>query len=1011
MRIALALGAASLALALAPIAPVAPVARAAGVLRPSDGGPPLELAREQVEARICDGLATTRVVEIFRNPHDRPLEAVYELTLPRGANVTDFVLWIEGKPVRGDVIDREEARRQYEAIVRRARDPGLLEQSGEATFRIRVFPVPARGEQRVELEYFERLVAEGGVFRYVYLARPRGVPGAAPDAAPGSAPPPAPAPVLGFRLRLRSSVPVDGVMSPSHAVDVRVAGSGPRPAGPLAAADEEVVVGCEASIENDLEVRYAIARAESGIDVRLHRPLPDEPGYFLAAITAGDSLEAAGAADRAAARLPKDVTFVLDTSGSMGGVKIAQAKTAVRETIAALSEGDGVNLVAFSSAAVRWKPAPVAATKEAREEALVFVEKFAAEGSTALDEALAAALAHAGEPGRPHLVLLLTDGRPTTGETRPEAILERAAAAAARHTRVFTFGVGDDLDARLLEEIAEATRAVAETIAPGEPIDWKVAALRRKLDAPVLADLELDVDGLDAFDVLPRRLPDLFAGTQLLVAGRFKRDAGEARVRVRGVGRGGVPVAIERPVAVPAVRAEDPEIARFFAGRKVAALLAPHARKPATVPAEVRAEVVTLGKRFRIATPYTSFFVPEPEAQASGGDGAAGAPGSAPAGGAPPGTDGIPRGTSLDPGANRNREAGSTADASGVGGGAAPRYGERWGQGSLTREGGSMAESAATVALRWLVRHQEADGRWACQEPDRRCTGEGCTGLALLAFLGGGHTHRHSTHPEFRKAVKGALAHLLSRQRDDGSIGREDGDPATTRDHALATFALCEAYAVSRDFVLRKPAQRAVDVCIARARDARALDALDPATLGFLAAALNAAGVAGLDVPPDALEGLLAALERPARDGASGGPPTHVAAAVLCRLFLGGKPTDPEVRDGVKRLQGDLPRRDDEKGGSRADLDHWCLATDAVLRATPRGSPEWKTWDDALRAAVLGPADRAGDPRKGRQRVGGDEDGSFDPVADWWASCGRVHATAFHALILEVRDRHERRPP
>ncbi|HVY60544.1 MAG TPA: VIT domain-containing protein, partial [Planctomycetota bacterium] len=176
-----------LVLVLVPLA--ASSALASGELTSSSGGA-LAVIREEVHATIRDSLATTRVVEVFRNDGDRPLEAVYAFTLPRGASITDFTMFIEGRAVRGEVLERGEARRAYEALVRRARDPGLLEQSGERTFHARVFPVAPRSEQRFEVEYFERLTCEAGVLRYVYPRRPE---------ATGA---------LSLRLDVESSVPL-----------------------------------------------------------------------------------------------------------------------------------------------------------------------------------------------------------------------------------------------------------------------------------------------------------------------------------------------------------------------------------------------------------------------------------------------------------------------------------------------------------------------------------------------------------------------------------------------------------------------------------------------------------------------------------------------------------------------------------------------------------------------------------------------------------------------------------
>jgi len=418
---------------------------------------------------------------------------------------------------------------------------------------------------------------------------------------------------------------------------------------------------------------------------------------------------------------------------------------------------------------------------------------------------------------------------------------------------------------------------------------------------------------------------------------------------------------------------------------------------------------------------------------------------------------------------NRDLDSESVVDAFGVGGGAAGTYGQRFGKGSLAREGGSKAtEEAIVAALRWLVRHQDADGKWDCDDfaktcgKDGKCRGPdfrakdgvgpgagenrfdaGVTALSVLAFLGNGHTHRHSPERAFREAVKRGLAYLRGLQNADGSIGFDPAAGETIYNHALATAALCEAYAVSRDFTLKKPAQQAVDFCVAAQNPGLGWKygvkpgKNDTSVTGLMVAALAAARTAELMVPQAAFDGALAWFERTTTDGGAAsapgsigyerpgdggaqinrrsldhkdvyprfeGLPAMTAVGVLGRLLAGQERDHERVRQGVRILLESLPVRHgpDRRDLNRTNFYYWYAGTYAVFLATGPASPEWRRWNEAMVTAVLG------DPPGSAQRRGGEEDGSFDPVDEWSIAGGRVFATALNALTLEVYYRYER---
>ncbi len=330
-------------------------------------------------------------------------------------------------------------------------------------------------------------------------------------------------------------------------------------------------------------------------------------------------------------------------------------------------------------------------------------------------------------------------------------------------------------------------------------------------------------------------------------------------------------------------------------------------------------------------------------------------------------------------------------DALGVGGGPPSAHGQRVGKASLAREGGTEAtEKAVEAALHWLARNQEPDGRWLAADSRFDVS---VTALAVLAFLGSGHTHKHAKEPAFRRALNHGLDALKRARRDDGSIGFDPRDPDTIVNHALAAQALADLFAASKDFTVKRYAREAVDFAVAAqnpglgwGRGVRS-GADDGGLTGLFVLALAAARAGGLEVPPASFEGALASLDRAPGDAAAAG------IGVLARILAGRKPDDAAVQAGLRTLVAAPPAKDD----LRPDLAAWCVDAHAVFQATASGSPAWKAWNEAFQVALLG-----------RQRRGGGDDGSFDPTDRWGEAGGRVYATAVAALALEVYYRLER---
>lgn len=551
------------------------------MLIPTDASlPPLALKHHRVAIDVRDGTSVTTIEQVYRNHTDRPLEATYLFPIPDGAVIIEFQLLVNGKLQRGEVLERDKADQIYTDIVRRMRDPGIVDWVGKNVFRARIYPVPPRGDQKLVIKYTQILPFLDGTYKIAYPLKTSAQAAQTLED-------------MTLTVNVAESVPIRTVYSPSHRVSV-----GRKD-------EHHATVGFEGDkivLDQDFVLYVGVAKGDVGMSLLTYRP-PGEAGYFLlmaAPKAVFDTDEIQG----------KAITFVLDTSGSMTGTKLEQAKRALLYSLGRLGGDDRFNVIRFSSDVESFQPALVAASAANVEAAKRFVAGFEAAGGTAIDEALQAALATRVGGSEPHLVLFLTDGRPTVGETDTKAILERAAAqnGGASGARIFALGIGEDLNTHLLDQLAGAHGGTSAYVAPGEDMDAQIAALYNQIAFPVLTDVALDIDKIKTYATLPGSLPDIFRGGQLLVVGRY-RDSGDSLIRLTGR-MGGEARRFDYEGSFPSATASDNEfIAALWAHRQVGVLL-DQIRLRGETP-ELKEEVVQLAKRFGIVTPYTSYLVVE----------------------------------------------------------------------------------------------------------------------------------------------------------------------------------------------------------------------------------------------------------------------------------------------------------------------------------------------------------------------------------------------------------------
>jgi Ca-activated chloride channel family protein len=541
---------------------------------PAPEAPNLVIKYHRVQVEITDQVATTEVDQVFLNDTDYDLEGIYIFPLPEEASISEFAMYVDGERWEGEILPRDEARAIYEEIVRRRLDPALLEYVGRDTFKASIFPIEPGDERRVELAYTQVLENDGGLIKYVYPL----------DTERFSA---EPLEEVVISVRVESAQPIRAIYSPSHDVAVdRV--------------DEHTVnVSFEASDvlpDKDFELYYTLSDDEFGLNLLSYRE-SGEDGFFLLLVAPQVDVDEREVVAR-------DMIFVLDTSGSMADEKIEQAKEALEYILDHLNTEDRFNIVAFSTG-VRIYERELEPASDA-DDAQRFIDDLRAVGGTNIDLALAEALTMAdGE--RPQIVIFLTDGLPTEGVTDADTIIANVKRQASENVRIFTFGVGNDVNTFLLDTIAQDYRGASSYVRPHESIEEEVSTFYAKVSTPLLADIELDWGDLRVEETYPYPLPDLFAGTQLVVVGRY-REGGRTDVVLSGEVNGEEQEFVYENLRF-SDRGGEEFIPRLWATRKIGYLL--NEIRLHGEGRELIDEIVDLSVRYGIMTPYTSFLVEE----------------------------------------------------------------------------------------------------------------------------------------------------------------------------------------------------------------------------------------------------------------------------------------------------------------------------------------------------------------------------------------------------------------
>ena len=553
----------------------------AGMLVPTDQGiPPLSIRYHRVEVKIENGVSTTKVAQAFYNNTNSRLEATFIFPLPAEASISEFAMYMNGKKVQGELLESGKARAIYEDIVRRMQDPGLLEYMGNDLLKARVFPVEPRSDQRIEIEYSQVLKMDAGLYAYRYPLKTG-------DKASQTLED------FSVSVQLLSKVPIKTVFSPSHDVAVKRRGNA------------EATVGFEkekASLDRDFELLYTVSQEDIGVNLVTHRE-KGEDGFFMLMVSPDQEIQEAKI-------LAKDMTFVIDVSGSMQEEgKIDQVKQALRTCVQGLRPEDRFSVITFSTDVEEMFDGLTQASAENVAKACAQIEKIPARGGTNISDALKTALLAQSKDKRHKSIIFLTDGKPTVGTTDVESLLGEVASQNPG-LRIFVFGVGTTVNTHLLDRMAEESGGTSIYVKPQQELEMAVSGFFEKASSPVLANLALDLGAATkASKIYPERLPDLYKGSQLVVFGRYKGQ-GDVAVRLTGDVEG-QKREIVADASFPVVESGNDYLPRLWAVRRVGYILDEirlHGENE-----ELKGEVVDLSKQYGILTPYTSFLVVEEE--------------------------------------------------------------------------------------------------------------------------------------------------------------------------------------------------------------------------------------------------------------------------------------------------------------------------------------------------------------------------------------------------------------
>lgn len=561
--------------------------------RPFPPNPPREIPYSiesiEIDASISGTVARVDVAQTFKNEGSATLETSFVFPLPYDGAVDSMTLLVDGKETPAQLVEASDARKQYEEIVRKARDPALLEWIGVGLFKTSVFPIPAGETRTVTMRYSQLLRSDSGLVEFLFPL------GAAKYSSK-------PAKKIAFDVTVVADAEIKNVYSPTYDINAT------RPA------KNRANIQCmlqNATPTRDFRLFYDQDPGELSTKLVSYRPDDKEDGYFL--LLAHPEI-----AENDAKPIPQTVVFCLDASGSMSGEKIAQAREAIKFVLSRLRDDDLFNVVVFANDAESFKEEMQRCDAQTRGQALDYVEGIRARGGTNISQALSRSLSllNSDSSTNPKRLVFVSDGEPTVGETNEMKLAQFGRENNKKDARVFTFGLGYDVNARLLDRFVRDGRGRGEYVKPEENVEERVAAFYSHIEAPVFSEMEFSFELPEKPEkhhfvnqVYPSGATDIFAGEQLVATGRYS-ESGAVKIIAKGkAGDKDEEKVFDGVLVAKSNDATNAFVERLWAVRRIGEIIDELDLNGANQ--ELVDELVELSKKHGVMTPYTSFLARE----------------------------------------------------------------------------------------------------------------------------------------------------------------------------------------------------------------------------------------------------------------------------------------------------------------------------------------------------------------------------------------------------------------
>jgi Ca-activated chloride channel homolog len=539
----------------------------------------LRCKKLRIDVQMDGPMAVTTVEQTFENGTGQRLEGDYFFPLPKNAVIKEFRMEMNGEMVKAEMLDAQKARQIYEDIVRQMKDPALLEFSDQGMLRMRIFPIEPNSTKEIKLVFAHYMPIDNGTYEYVYPL----------NALKYNS---HPIEDVVMNVDIKANEKIRNVYSPTHLVDVVHSSDFKAKASMELGQDE---------MPSQFKLYYSTSSSLLGMSMFQFKE-KNEDGFFIADISPGfiDQHKV----------VSKDVTFIMDISGSMRGDKIIQARNTLTKCVEQLNPGDKFEIITFGTEAYQLFGKRTIVDETSKKKAFEFINRIEPLGGTNMDAAFGLAMQEKVDPTRPSNIIFITDGRPTIGEYDETKLLKKISTTNAKNHRIFTFGVGEDLNIKLLDLIAADGRGLRSYISEGDDISKTVTSFFSKISAPVLSDVKISfADAPNEYQVFPKTCPDIFYGSSLTISGRF-RNPGATKLIVEGM-LNGVPQKFEYDVAFKEESSEQEFVPAIWASRRVGDLL--DQIRLTGENEEIKDEIVTLSRRYGIITPYTSYLILEDE--------------------------------------------------------------------------------------------------------------------------------------------------------------------------------------------------------------------------------------------------------------------------------------------------------------------------------------------------------------------------------------------------------------